>query len=108
MASKMMQAEATKNTNMNVDTLMNMLGRYYQVRDDYQDLTGAVRLSSPIHHSSLKSRSQVSRKIRLLQRSRPRHLHPTHYPCTKIPRRERQYGTPQHFSVKETGKWHVA
>jgi geranylgeranyl pyrophosphate synthase len=45
MASKMVQAEATKNTGINVDTLMNMLGRYYQIRDDYQDIIGAVRLS---------------------------------------------------------------
>jgi geranylgeranyl pyrophosphate synthase len=42
MASKMMQAEATKNTNVNIDALMNILGRYYQIRDDYQDINGTV------------------------------------------------------------------
>ena len=35
-----MQSEATKNVTLNIDTLMNLLGRYYQLRDDYQDITG--------------------------------------------------------------------
>ncbi|KAJ5041497.1 uncharacterized protein L3040_005082 [Drepanopeziza brunnea f. sp. 'multigermtubi'] len=38
-ASKMMQAEATSNQQMHVDTLMSLLGRYYQIRDDHQDIT---------------------------------------------------------------------
>jgi hypothetical protein len=37
-----MQAEATKNTDVNIDTLMSLLGRYYQIRDDYQDIIGTV------------------------------------------------------------------
>lgn len=56
MVSKMMQAEATNNRDVNVDTLMNILGRYYQIRDDYQDITGTVRrtpLSSQILSDSL-------------------------------------------------------
>lgn len=52
MASKMMQAEATKNTDVNIDTLMNMLGRYYQIRDDYQDITNTVGLCLPSHDFS--------------------------------------------------------
>ncbi|KIN03517.1 hypothetical protein OIDMADRAFT_177678 [Oidiodendron maius Zn] len=40
MVSKMMQREASTNRNVNIDTLMNLLGRYYQIRDDYQDITG--------------------------------------------------------------------
>ena len=38
MASKMTQAEATKNKDINIDALMSLLGRYYQVKDDYQDI----------------------------------------------------------------------
>lgn len=41
MASKMMQAEATINTTINIDKLMTLLGRYYQIRDDYQDALSA-------------------------------------------------------------------
>ncbi|TVY73247.1 Ophiobolin F synthase [Lachnellula suecica] len=40
MVSRMMQAEATKNTDINTNSLMNLFGRYYQVRDDYQDILG--------------------------------------------------------------------
>jgi geranylgeranyl pyrophosphate synthase len=39
MASKLMQAEATKNADVRIDKLMTLLGRYYQIRDDYQDMT---------------------------------------------------------------------
>lgn len=35
-----MQSEATQNAILNIDNLMNLLGRYYQLRDDYQDITG--------------------------------------------------------------------
>ncbi len=38
----MMQAEATINNNVNIDALMSILGRYYQVRDDYLDIMGMV------------------------------------------------------------------
>jgi geranylgeranyl pyrophosphate synthase len=40
MVSRMMQTEATKNTDLNIDTLMNLFGRYYQIRGDYQDILG--------------------------------------------------------------------
>lgn len=41
MATKMMQAEATRNKTLNIDALMTLLGRYYQVRDDYYDVVSA-------------------------------------------------------------------
>ena len=44
MVSKLMQAEATRNSDVNIDALMNILSRYYQIRDDYQDITGTVLL----------------------------------------------------------------
>jgi hypothetical protein len=44
MVSRMMQAEAIKNKDVNIVTLMNILGRYYQIRDDYLDITGTLRL----------------------------------------------------------------
>jgi len=50
MASKMMQAEGTKNSDLNVDTLMSLLGRYYQMRDDYIDLTAAEVLKHTIQN----------------------------------------------------------
>jgi dolasta-1(15),8-diene / delta-araneosene synthase len=60
MVSKMMQCEASTNRDVNIDTLMNLLGRYYQTRDDYQDITGTVRSLSlliycPLLTFSLKS-----------------------------------------------------
>ena len=33
-----MQAEATTNTKLDLGTLMTLLGRYYQIRDDYLDI----------------------------------------------------------------------
>jgi len=53
MVSRMMQAEATKNKDVNIDPLMNILGRYYQIRDDYQDITGTVGL--PLSNSQFLS-----------------------------------------------------
>jgi hypothetical protein len=107
MVSKMMQREATKNKDVNIDALMNLLGRYYQIRDDYQDITGTVRPPSqyiiPLSHCS-----QVSREVCILQRSRPRELHFTHYPCFEISRRERQHGTRRDFPVRETDKWFIS
>jgi ophiobolin F synthase len=41
MASKMMQAESTGNKHINIDKLMSLFGRYYQVRDDYNDVVTA-------------------------------------------------------------------
>ncbi|KAA8574050.1 hypothetical protein EYC84_005582 [Monilinia fructicola] len=38
MAAGMMRAEATKNYNLDTDKLMKILGKYYQLRDDYNDL----------------------------------------------------------------------
>jgi len=40
MVSRMMQAEATQNKSLNINSLMNLFGRYYQIRDDYQDILG--------------------------------------------------------------------
>ncbi len=45
MTAKMMQAEATKNKDVDIDTLMSLLGRYYQIRDDYLDIMGLVCIS---------------------------------------------------------------
>jgi geranylgeranyl pyrophosphate synthase len=41
MASKMMKAEATINSTLNINKLMTLFGRYYQIRDDYQDVLSA-------------------------------------------------------------------
>jgi ophiobolin F synthase len=41
MASKMMQAESTGNKHIKIDQLMSLFGRYYQVRDDYNDVVTA-------------------------------------------------------------------
>jgi hypothetical protein len=90
MVSRMMQAEATRNTGVNIDTFMNILGRYYQIRDDYQDIKGTVLL--PLFQniiSLLIVCTLVSRKVCTLLRSRPRELHTTHYPHVEIPRRDR-------------------
>ena len=38
MAAKMMQAEATQNVDLDISNLMSLFGRYYQIRDDYQDI----------------------------------------------------------------------
>ncbi|KAF5874334.1 putative geranylgeranyl pyrophosphate synthetase protein [Botrytis fragariae] len=38
MAAGMMRAEATKNRDVDADILMRKLGKYYQLRDDYNDL----------------------------------------------------------------------
>lgn len=38
MASRMMQAEATSNKNVDLNMLMSLLGRLYQLRDDYEDI----------------------------------------------------------------------
>ncbi|KAB8303333.1 hypothetical protein EYC80_004766 [Monilinia laxa] len=38
MAAGMMRAEATKNYGLDTDKLMKTLGKYYQLRDDYNDL----------------------------------------------------------------------
>jgi geranylgeranyl pyrophosphate synthase len=48
MAARMMQAEATKNQSLNMEQLMNLFGRYFQLRDDYQDLS-----SVHLHYSSI-------------------------------------------------------
>ena len=53
MVSKMMQREASTNRDVNIDTLMNLLGRYYQIRDDYQDIIGTVSSLSLLIYSSL-------------------------------------------------------
>jgi hypothetical protein len=38
MAAGMMRAEATQNQDLDTDKLMKILGKYYQLRDDYNDL----------------------------------------------------------------------
>ncbi|RYP18255.1 hypothetical protein DL765_004054 [Monosporascus sp. GIB2] len=49
MASRMMQAEATKNQDLNISNFINVLGRYYQILNDFQDITdtalGKISLS---------------------------------------------------------------
>lgn len=51
MAAGMMRAEATKNYNLDTDKLMKILGKYYQLRDDYNDLVPSANvrhlISSP-------------------------------------------------------------
>jgi geranylgeranyl pyrophosphate synthase len=39
MAARMIQAKATKNHSLNMEKLMNLLGRYFQIRDDYRDFS---------------------------------------------------------------------
>lgn len=38
MASRMMQAEASRNKDLDLNNLMSLFGRLYQLRDDYQDI----------------------------------------------------------------------
>nr|BAO49659.1 geranylgeranyl diphosphate synthase [Diaporthe amygdali] len=38
MMSRMMRAEATTNNNLQIEDFMTLLGRYFQIRDDYQNL----------------------------------------------------------------------
>lgn len=38
MASRMMQAEASKNNDLDLNKLMSLFGRLYQLRDDYEDI----------------------------------------------------------------------
>lgn len=49
MTSRMMQAEATENKDLNIDNFINVLGRYYQILNDFQDITdtalGKIALS---------------------------------------------------------------
>ncbi|RAL66218.1 hypothetical protein DID88_005890 [Monilinia fructigena] len=42
MAAGMMRAEATKNHDLDTDKLMKILGKYYQLRDDYNDLVAST------------------------------------------------------------------
>ncbi|TGO38461.1 hypothetical protein BHYA_0074g00090 [Botrytis hyacinthi] len=43
MAAGMMRAEATKNRDLDADILMRKLGKYYQLRDDYNDLVPSTK-----------------------------------------------------------------
>ncbi|TGO52772.1 hypothetical protein BCON_0135g00210 [Botryotinia convoluta] len=43
MAAGMMRAEATENRDVDADTLMRKLGKYYQLRDDYNDLIPSIK-----------------------------------------------------------------
>ncbi|TGO59220.1 hypothetical protein BOTNAR_0167g00160 [Botryotinia narcissicola] len=43
MAAGMMRAEATKNRGVDADMLMRKLGKYYQLRDDYNDLIPSTK-----------------------------------------------------------------
>ncbi|KAF7956841.1 hypothetical protein EAE96_004167 [Botrytis aclada] len=43
MAAGMMRAEATKNRDVDADILMRKLGKYYQLRDDYNDLIPSTK-----------------------------------------------------------------
>lgn len=49
MTSRMMQAEATKNQDININNFITVLGRYYQILNDFQDITdtalGKISLS---------------------------------------------------------------
>lgn len=47
MAAGMMRAEATKKCDLNTDTLMKTLGKYYQLRDDYNDLVPSTNVCLP-------------------------------------------------------------
>ncbi|KAK6524081.1 hypothetical protein TWF694_005744 [Orbilia ellipsospora] len=38
MASRLMRAEATKNQNFEIEDLLTLMGRFFQIRDDYQNL----------------------------------------------------------------------
>ncbi|TGO08094.1 hypothetical protein BTUL_0226g00050 [Botrytis tulipae] len=44
MATGMMRAEATKNRGVDADILMRKLGKYYQLRDDYNDLVPSTKV----------------------------------------------------------------
>lgn len=51
MAAKLMQAEATNNATIDLHNLMIFLGRFYQIRDDYQDVISVA--TNPEKHSDL-------------------------------------------------------
>ncbi|KAM3073523.1 hypothetical protein ACMFMF_006729 [Clarireedia jacksonii] len=49
MTARMMQAEAAKNRDIDISNFINALGRYYQIQNDFQDITdtalGKISLS---------------------------------------------------------------
>lgn len=48
MTSRMMQAEATKNQDININNLITVLGRYYQILNDFQDITDTALGKIPL------------------------------------------------------------
>lgn len=48
MTSRMMQAEATKNKDININNFIQVLGRYYQILNDFQDITDTALGKIPI------------------------------------------------------------
>jgi len=84
MASGMMQAQGTKNSHLDISTLMSLLGKYYQLRDDNNDINlGTGETSSyndfdqgsftlPIIHALAHETKKGSTKLLSLIQSRRR------------------------------------
>ncbi|KAF3909844.1 Dimethylallyltranstransferase [Orbilia brochopaga] len=53
MASRLMKAEATANQDLDVEDLMTLLGRFFQIRDDYQNLKSKGYSTAKGHLSDL-------------------------------------------------------
>ncbi|KAK6529297.1 hypothetical protein TWF281_008474 [Arthrobotrys megalospora] len=47
LAARLMKAEATQNKDLNVDGLVTLMGRYFQIRDDHQSLSLTVQADTP-------------------------------------------------------------
>ena len=61
--SHLMSANATVNKDVNLDSLSTLLGRYFQIRDDYQNLKSAVvNLQARIPSSHFLTRNSTQAK----------------------------------------------
>ncbi|CAG8893094.1 unnamed protein product [Penicillium egyptiacum] len=87
-AARLLQSESKANRNLNVSKFMTELGRFFQVRDDYQNLTSAEytnckgfcedldegKLSFPIIHALRETDPEPEIQAILEQRKRTNHL----------------------------------
>ncbi|KAJ6116003.1 hypothetical protein N7523_006420 [Penicillium sp. IBT 18751x] len=74
MASRLMRCEATANKDLVVESLLTALGRYYQIRDDYQNLNSPEYFQTKGEASDLDERKYSFPLILALAHSNTRHL----------------------------------